>query len=85
MDELDTQDEPVEFVEAPRGGKLALVVDYVRSARREMDKVTWPTQEELTTSTRLVVIGALGLGVIIGVLDFVLQKILVSGIATLGQ
>jgi preprotein translocase SecE subunit len=50
-----------------------------------MDKVTWPTREELTSATRAVVIGALALGVVIGLLDFVLQKILVDGVGMLAR
>jgi preprotein translocase SecE subunit len=83
MDEIEPQDE-IE-VAPPRSSKLAVVVDYVTSARREMDKVTWPARDELTNSTRLVVIGALGLGMVIGLFDYLLNQLLIHGVAALVQ
>lgn len=70
---------------APRRGKIAMIVDYVTSARKEMEKVTWPTKEELTNSTRLVIIGSIGLGIVIGGFDWLLGKVLVNGVAMLSQ
>lgn len=77
-------------VAAPEaGGKLAgaatAVAEYVRSSRAELGKVTWPTREELVTATRVVLVLAVGLGLVIGLLDWALGKILVDGVAALAR
>ena len=47
--------------------------------------MTWPTRDELIKATRMIVILALVLGVAIGLLDWVLQQILVDGVARLAR
>lgn len=64
-------------------GKLAQAREFVVSARAEMDKVSWPPKDELTKATRAVVLSSLVLGVVIGILDWLLQKVLVDGVAQL--
>jgi len=51
----------------------------------EMKKVTWPSKPELVKATRMIVIVSLVLGVAIGLLDWMLQKILVDGVAALAR
>ena len=46
-----------------------------------MKKVTWPTRPELIKATRMIVILSLILGLTIGLLDWLLQLILVDGVA----
>jgi len=70
---------------APSTGKIAASRDFLLSARAEMDKVSWPPKPELIKATRAVIIGSLLLGVVIGVLDWILQKILVDGVALLAR
>ncbi len=70
---------------APQTGKLAATRDFLVAARGEMDKVSWPPKPELITSTRAVIIGSLVLGIAIGLLDWILQKILVDGVALLAR
>ena len=53
--------------------------------REEMKKVTWPTREELVKATRMIVILSIVLGITIGLMDYVLQLILVEGIARLAR
>lgn len=65
--------------------KLAMARDYVVESRHEMDKVTWPSKDELISSTRAVVIGSLVLGMAIGLVDKILTLILVNGIANLAR
>ncbi len=71
----------------PPQGKL---VGGARSARQfladvkaEMLKVSWPTREELIDATKRVLIMTIMIGTLIGLLDLVLKKILVDGIAAL--
>lgn len=76
-----------EAVSAPGGGPgfLQRARDFLVAVRAELDKVTWPTRDELVKATRMVVVFALVLGVVIGLLDWLLNLILVTGIARLVQ
>lgn len=73
----------------PQGGRLQraarAVVEYGRAARSELEKVTWPSRPELVTATRIVLILAVAFGLVIGVADWGLSKILVDGIAALAR
>jgi len=56
-------------------------VNFLRDVRAEMRKVTWPTLDELRKAT-VVIIGFVSfLGIMIGLLDSVLQFVLVTAIA----
>lgn len=66
-------------------GKLAQVREFMDAVVAEMKKVTWPSRPELIKATRMIVVVSLLLGVAIGLLDWVLQKILVDGVAALAR
>jgi preprotein translocase SecE subunit len=66
-------------------GSIATVRNFLVETRAEMDKVSWPAKPELIQSTRAVIIGSIILGVAIGLVDKVLQVILVNGVAMLGR
>jgi len=74
---------------APTGNRVTGWVGQTRgflvAVREEMRKVTWPTRDELVKATRMIIILALLLGVAIGLLDWVLQLILVEGVARLAR
>lgn len=71
---------------APAGpSKVAQVREFLEAVRAEMRKVTWPTRDELIKATRMIVILSLVLGLTIGLLDWMLQKILVDGVAALAR
>ena len=53
--------------------------------RDELKKVTWPTRPELIKATRMIVVLSIVLGLTIGLLDWVLQLILVEGVARLAR
>ena len=71
-------------VEKPRQWWLS-TREFFRDTTSEMKKVTWPTRPELIKATRMVVILSLILGITIGILDWVLQLILVRGVAAIAQ
>ncbi|GDX78817.1 hypothetical protein LBMAG42_06280 [Deltaproteobacteria bacterium] len=48
----------------------AAATAYVESAVSELDRVTWPTREETVDNTTVVVIAALGFGLLMFVYDF---------------
>ena len=58
---------------------------FLVGVREELRKVTWPTREELAKATRMIIVLSIVLGFTIGLLDFVLQAILVTGIARLAR
>ena len=66
-------------------GALRGTRQFLLDVRTEMRKVTWPTRQELIDATRRVAIMTLVIGVVIGVLDRVLQWILVDGVAALSR
>ena len=76
----------VQQAPAPTGpSKVAQVREFLEAVRAEMRKVTWPTRDELVKATRMIVILSLVLGLAIGLLDWILQKILVDGVAALAR
>ena len=49
---------------------------FLKEVRQELDKVVWPSREELVGSTLIVIITTLILAAFIGVVDFILSFIL---------
>ena len=74
---------------APRTNRLTGWVGRTRQflvgVREEMKKVTWPTRDELVKATRMIVVLSIVLGITIGLMDYVLQMILVDGVARLAR
>jgi len=66
-------------------GAVAQAGGVLKAVRVELDKVTWPSRPELIKATRMIVVLSIALGVAIGLLDWVLQKILVDGVAALAR
>ncbi len=56
---------------------------FLAAAKAEMGKVTWPSNDELVKATRMIVILAVALGLLIGWLDLLLNLILVEWLAKL--
>ena len=52
------------------------VKNFFGEVRAEMQKVTWPTREELTGSTGVVLMTMFFLSTFIGIADFVLSYVL---------
>lgn len=59
--------------------------NFLVAVREELKKVTWPTRPELIKATRMIVVLSIVLGLTIGLMDWVLQKILVDGVARLAR
>ncbi|HEV8176492.1 MAG TPA: preprotein translocase subunit SecE [Gemmatimonadales bacterium] len=60
-------------------------VAFIVSVRDELKKVTWPTRPELIKATRMIIVFSIILGLTIGLLDWLLQVILVGGVARLAR
>ncbi len=58
---------------------------FLAAVREELRKVTWPTREELIKATRMIVILSILLGITIGLMDWLLQVILVDGVARIAR
>ena len=66
-------------------GWIAATRDFLLDTRGEMEKVNWPPREELVKATKAVLIGATTFGIVIGLVDWLLTKILVDGVALLSR
>jgi preprotein translocase subunit SecE len=54
------------------------IVSFLKEARAELKKVSWPTKDELIGSTIVVVITALLLAIFIGICDYFLSRFIGS-------
>ena len=52
------------------------VINFLKEARAELVKVTWPTRKELMESTVLVIVSVIAVSIFIGSVDFVFNKLL---------
>lgn len=59
--------------------------EFLVAVREEMHRVTWPTKPELIKATRMIVVFSIVLGIAIGLMDFLLQKVLVDLVAQLAR
>lgn len=66
-------------------GRFHRTVAFIVSVRDELKKVTWPTRPELIKATRMIIVFSIILGLTIGLLDWLLQVILVDGVARLAR
>jgi preprotein translocase subunit SecE len=66
-------------------GVFGRLMDFLREVRSEIQKVTWPTMEELRKATVVIVIFVVLLGIVIGLMDSLLQLVFVTGVARLFQ
>ena len=66
-------------------GRIEATRDFLSATQAEMRKVTWPTRDELIKATRMIVVLSIILGIVIGLMDWLLQLIFVDGIARLAR
>jgi len=57
--------------------------DFLVAVRAELGKVSWPTQKELVKATRMVIVLTLILGLVLGLVDLLLTRVLIDGVAAL--
>ena len=81
--------EQVQVAERREGNALVrwarAAIDFLGAVRAEMQKVSWPTRDELYKATKMVVILAIIIGVVLGLVDVLLTSLLVNGVAALGR
>jgi len=71
----------VEVVE--RRSVPSRLVQFYHEVQDEMRKVTWPDRTQLKDTTIKIIIFVLFIGAVIGMIDLILQLILVQGIPSL--
>lgn len=52
------------------------LIEFLKEARAELGKVSWPTRKELSESTVLVIVSVIVVTIFIGAVDFVFNKLL---------
>jgi preprotein translocase SecE subunit len=76
---------PVERPSNKLTGWYHRTTSFLVAVREELKKVTWPTRPELVKATRMIVVLSIILGLTIGLMDWLLQLILVEGVARLAR
>jgi len=61
----------------------ARVATFYQEVVAEMRKVTWPDREQLKDTTIKIIIFVLFIGAVLGIIDVILQMVLVEGIPSL--
>jgi preprotein translocase subunit SecE len=51
---------------------------YLREVVREIKKVSWPSREQTQNMTLLVIVASLIVGLYIGILDYIFQRIITA-------
>ena len=73
-------------VQTERGGVTGHIQragNFLSSVNVELKKITWPTRDELVETTKRITLLAILIGILIGLMDWALAKILVDGVAAL--
>ncbi len=52
------------------------LITFIKEARIELKKVTWPTRQDTIRSTVSVIIVSAGIALFLGILDFLFQSVL---------
>jgi preprotein translocase subunit SecE len=60
------------------GGFLQRTMKYIREVRAEVDKVTWPTWDDLRRTTLVIIVFVIIIGLIIGLMDMISQWVLID-------
>ncbi len=68
---------------AARGSWPARAMIFLTEVRAEVRKVTWPTPEEIRKATGVIVVFVSIIGAIIGLMDWILSRVLIMWIPRL--
>ena len=52
------------------------LITFIKEARIELKKVTWPTRQDTINSTISVIVVSAGIALFLGILDFLFQSVL---------
>ncbi len=51
------------------------IINFLKESRAELKKVSWPSKEEVLTSTRVVIISILIIAGVIALVDYVIKTV----------
>jgi preprotein translocase subunit SecE len=54
---------------------LKKIINFLKESRAELKKVSWPSKEEVLTSTRVVIISILIIAGVIALVDYVIKTV----------
>jgi len=57
-------------------GFFGKIVKFIKSVKSELKKVNWPTREEITSNTLVVIVTVIALISFIGIIDLALANII---------
>jgi preprotein translocase subunit SecE len=60
------------------GGFLHRSVIYLREVRAEVERVSWPTPDDLRRTTLVIIVFVIVIGLIIGLMDMISQWLLIN-------
>jgi preprotein translocase subunit SecE len=72
-----------EALASPKRGWVTKALEFLRDVRAEIRRVTWPTRDELKKATGVIIVFVLALGLLIGLMDSLLQLVFVTMVAKL--
>ena len=58
------------------GGEMFNIGKFIGQVRTEMEKVAWPSRQELISSTTVVILTTVILGIFIGICDVVISRVI---------
>ncbi len=73
----------VDIAQAPQAGFFGKIVSFYRETITEMRKVTWPDKTQIRQLSIGVIVLSLFVGLLIFLVDWLLQLILVRGIPSI--
>jgi len=59
---------------AKSSGRFSGIGRYLRETRSEIDKVVWPTRDEATNLTIVVLAVTFGMAIMLGTFDYIFQQ-----------
>ncbi len=62
------------FVRTARG-----IANYFRGVKEELEKVVWPTREELIRLSRIIIVVTLFSAVVLGIMSFIFNELFIQG------
>lgn len=55
------------------------IANYLRGVKEELEKVVWPTREELIRLSRIIIVVTLFAAVVLGIMSFIFNELFIQG------
>ena len=63
-------------IEECKSAMIKKLIKFLREVKLELKKVSWPSRKEISGSTGVVIVNVIIVAIYLGILDFVLQRIM---------